>query len=121
MIRIKEHRSAMAKILGDDRLSPNRRFLAEMIALYLDADQPARKNNGVTIDTSKPFDAVQGAADKKFFQNVIIAQFGNAKNIQWLDSQDPDGTYEPPTERIEREAIDTLRQSYDKLLPQVKK
>lgn len=111
----------MAKILGDDRLSPNRRFLAEMIALYLDADQPPRKNNGVTIDTSKPFDAEAAAADKKFFQNVIIAQFGNAKNIQWLDSQDPDGLHEPAAERIEREAVDTLREAYDKFLPQVKK
>lgn len=92
-----------------------------MIALYLDAGERKRKNNGVTIDESAPFDAEAAAADKKFFHNIIIAQFGNAKNIQWLDSQDPDGTYESNPERIEREAINTLRETYDKFLPQVTK
>jgi hypothetical protein len=118
---VKEHRSVLAKILGDERLSPNRRFFAELICLYLDADQPPRKDNGVTVDTSRPFDPVAAAEEKSFFKAIILDQFGKSSAIQWLDSQDPAFTADRSPEKIEQEAGSQLRAAYDKFLPEARK
>lgn len=119
MLRLKEHVARLNQILNDDRLSPNRRFLGELLCLYFDADRRRTKPNGRTVDYSSPFDEVAAAAEKQFMKNIIIAQFGNPRNIQWLDSQDEsDGR---SLEQIDADTGNKLRNIYDKLLPEAKK
>lgn len=88
--------------------------------MYFDADQRKKKNNGVTIDEAEPFDAEQALIDKRLIHNVIVTQFGNAKNVQWLDSEDPMGLAEGYLDKNEKAATAQLKAAYEHLVPGAK-
>lgn len=65
--RLKQHQKNMNRILRDVRISPNRSLLAEIIALWIDADEEERP----------------------FIKALIAAQYINSRTIQWKDEEDP--------------------------------
>lgn len=72
-------------IMSDVRISPNRRLLAELIALYLDA-----KSN----------------EDRAIFRMLLIVTYGDSKRINWIDNADPTPG---PTSRSDAEAGTMLK------------
>ena len=76
--RKKEHTKQIRGILSDSRLLPNRRLLAELVSLYLDA----KKDD-----------------DRMLFRMLIIRQFIETnKKVNWNDVDDPG-----PIEQIGRD------------------
>jgi hypothetical protein len=64
----RDHRIRLNRILRDERIAPNRALLAEMLYLYLDAEE---------------------GPEKTLIQQTLEVNFNNAKLIKWKDGQDP--------------------------------
>lgn len=88
MQRLREHRIFMNRILRDERLTPNRALLAEMMMLWMDAE----------------------ADEKAFVQGIINSVFGSPTRVRWRDEDDP-----PPTGQsgpLEKEAESQIREAF---------
>lgn len=111
MLRMKEHRANINRIVKDDRLSPNRRTLLQLIVMYFDADEKPRTTGAAITDL--PFDEEKAAKDKDLLYRVLLCEYGNSRNIRWLDPADAP---EDPTSRIELDATATIRSAFDAVL-----
>lgn len=117
MQRLKEHRTRLSEIQKDDRLHPNNRLLALLLALKLDAGAAPRKNNGITVDTEAPFDPAAARAEEAWYTALISAQFidkrglRRAQNIAGGEDEDGDGS------TLNLEAENEMRALFDQMAP----
>lgn len=79
-----KHQTILNKICKDERLSPNRRLLGEMLALWLDCTEEKEK------------DALL---------KVILANFGSSQRTFWLDREDGKSVTNPPQVDVEASKI----------------
>lgn len=94
----------LAKVIDDDRISGDNRFLAELVALWLDCQIPKK---GGQPRTQEEIEKSEEAAE--FFKNIVTARFINkngaiVKNIDKTDGKPAQIEKEATT--IERAAID---------------
>lgn len=80
--RFDRHREIIYKLVRDERLSPNRRILAEMLMLWMDETDLGIKDR---------------------LLKLIEAQFGTPKFIKWEDK-------EKTTEKVTRDATESLKE-----------
>lgn len=91
--RLRENRTALTKLLRDDRLTPNRRLLAFCMALLLDAREEA---------------------DREFIQRLIEAVWVSPSRTRWNDSDDPQ---EPQSlTNVERDGALQIKSIFDTML-----
>lgn len=102
--RIRNNNSILARILRDERISPNRALLASFVFSH--------QNLGMKDGKEVPM-TPQQARDKEMFYNVIITQWGNPKNIQWQDREDA-GSDPQTSENLD--AGDKLRVMFEEVL-----
>lgn len=91
--RLREHRTALNKILRDDRLSPNRRVLAFCLSLWLD-----------TTATD----------DQLFLRNLMEGVWINPKRWKWLDDEDPQQV--EPQSLLEQQAVSKIKGAFDSMI-----
>ena len=103
--RVRDYGTVLATVIKDDRLSGNRRLLAVLLGKYFSIGS----KNGKAVSMSE-----QESKDKEMLYNVIVEQFGNHKNIQWLDSEDR-GPSEAATTRIELDATEKIRNVFSEI------
>jgi len=84
-----KHRSILTKILKDDRISPNRRLLGEMLHLWLDAE---------TVE------------DKQQLMSLIQATYGSPKRTTWKDGECSD--IETSFSKAEADAQESLKKFF---------
>ena len=87
-----KHIGVLNKILKDDRLSPNRRMLAEMLRLWLDADD---KN------------------EKAILLQLIVANFGSSQKVYWLDKTDDGKPKQFPQNSMDIKAAEALKKYFE--------
>lgn len=69
--RLREHRIVLNKLLRDDRISPNRRLLAQLLAMMLDANTEE---------------------DRQFLKTLMLESFAPGRRAtKWTDDEDPAG------------------------------
>ncbi len=103
--RIRDLNSVLARILRDERLSPNRTLFASLLHRYFSLGMKDGKEVPMTA---------QQQIDKQLLYNLIVMQYGNPRNIQWLDREDP-GPADPATQ--ENLAVtDPIRAAFDEAL-----
>jgi hypothetical protein len=110
---VREHRTALARILNDDRLSPNRRLLAEVLALYIDADQEKRKYAGDKTPEDE-FDEVAAARDKALIHDLIRSEFIDQRGFRFTEKGE--GVEEERQTKIEKEAVETMKSVFNSIL-----
>ncbi len=94
--RLRQHRTSLAKILRDDRLSPNRRLLAFCLALWLDANQ---------------------TTDQQFVQNLVQAVWVSPQRWRWSGTGDrEDGKGDDPQSLLEQQTVRRMKSVFDDLL-----
>lgn len=113
MQRVREHRTDLSKLIKDDRLSPNRRLLAELFALYIDADQEKRQYAGKNTPKEE-FDEAAAARDKALFHDVIRSEFVNKRGLNYVEAGETDETDKQT--RIEIDAANKLKGIFDDIL-----
>lgn len=89
MRRLMKHRVILNRLLKDDRLSPNRRMLGELLSMWLDCDGDER--------------------DKVW--EIIKAQYGSAEKVRWVSSEDAE--QKESQANIEKQAIEGLRSMFE--------
>lgn len=91
--RLRENRTALTRLLRDDRLTPNRRLLGFCMALWLDAREEV---------------------DRQFIQRLMEAVWVSPIRTRWTDSDDPQ---EPQSlTNVEREGALQIKGIFDNLL-----
>lgn len=94
VIRQKEHDKQLLSIMQDVRLHPNRRLLAEMLSLCLDA---------------------KIGAPRDLLVSILVANFGSPDKLRWTDKESGLPAERFPTGR-ETEATDQMRSIFDTVL-----
>lgn len=97
MVRIREHRIALNRLLKNERFHPNRAFLAEAMLMYLDADP---------------------GPEKEMVFNLIVNVWISPKRTRWND--DEDGPMEAPDSKYEREATAEIKSVFDNIMNKTK-
>jgi hypothetical protein len=90
MRRSAQHKTILNKICHDDRLSPNRRMLGEMLAIWLDSQDDDIKQERIL--------------------RLIEAQFGDPRKTFWLEGDDPNRN--KTLSEAEKEATDKLKEFF---------
>jgi hypothetical protein len=93
MQRKREHRIVLNRLLRDERISPNRSLLAEVLSMWLDAESDE---------------------EKAFVQDLIKNVWANPKRVRWIDEDDPQE--EANRTNLEQEARDKIKDVFDQLL-----
>lgn len=89
MKRLVKHKTVLHRILKDERLSPNKRLLGEMLYLWLDVDDPE---------------------NKKEIMSLIQATYGSPRRVLWKDGDSPQLI--PSLSKIEAEAQASLKEFF---------
>ena len=92
MQRVTKHKTVLNKILRDERLSPNRRLLGEMLALWLDS---------------------QDKDEKATILKLIEANFGSPKRTLWGEGNSPE--LKTSLGQIEAEATAALKEYFEQV------
>lgn len=103
--RVRDYGTVLATVIKDDRLSGNRRLLAVLLGKYFSIGS----KNGKPVAMSD-----QEVKDKDMLYNIVVQQYGNPKNIQWLDQEDRGS--ESPTTRIELDATEKIRDVFEEVM-----
>lgn len=108
--RVRDHNTYLAAVVKDDRISGNRRLLAVLLSKYFSLGT----NHGKEVPMTE-----QEAKDKNLLYNVIVEQYGNPRNIRWLDAEDAGPTETPNRETVE--ATDKIKEAFDAAMQPIKK
>lgn len=92
--RLREHRTALNKILRDERLSPDRRVLASCLALWLDA---------------------ASVEDQQFLRSLMEGVWVKPKRWKWDDDSGE------PQSLLEQQTVGKLKGVFDAILEGDKK
>lgn len=106
VVRVRDTNTMLSILIKDDRLSPNRRMLAVLLHRYFTLGMRQGKVMPMTDQESR---------EKEMLYNIIVAQYGNSRNVQWLDRED----LPIPAERIANsnvEATDQIRAAMEAAL-----
>jgi hypothetical protein len=108
MQRIQEHRLALSRVINDDRIGGDNRFLAELLAMWADCQIPKRGGQPKT-----PEEIAKAQVDEEFFKTLILARFVSKRgDILKHANKEEDDTLVPKLEKeataLERAAIDEL-------------
>lgn len=100
--RIRDWNTQLAVVIKDDRLSGHRRLLTAILGKYFSIGSKDGKEIPMTE---------QQSADKQLLFSILAEQYGNPRNIQWLDRDDvgvPDSM-----NRENVAAVDKIREAFD--------
>lgn len=107
MQRIQEHRLNLARVIEDDRISGDNRFLAELVTMWIDCKIPRKGGRKYT-----PEEIATIQEEAEFIENLITSRFAikTGSLVKNIDKSDglPVAKIEKDASTIERAAIDSL-------------
>jgi len=107
--RLKEHRITLARILKDDRLRGDTRFIAQLGAMYLDAE-PRKVKRGDLPLTQQEIDEARN--EKNFIRDLMYAQYIDKRGMK----KNTDVEDDSPTAKIDTEATAIQRAALNDIL-----
>ena len=96
MKRLKWYKTVMNKVCLDERLSPNRRMMAGLIGMYMDADE---------------------GEEQKLMKAILLGEFVTGKGIKYFDKEDDNIAYQRElTKKLEKDADESIKSVFDAVL-----
>lgn len=109
MQRIQEHRIALGRIIKDDRLSGDNRFIAELMSIFMDSF-PKKQKKGQQIPTPEEVEATKQIHELSgaLLFSRYIDRSGRVRKHADKDEDTPLADIEKEATAIERSAFEAL-------------